>query len=249
MLKEDNIITIDVGNSSTVFGVFSQKGELLQKHRVNSDSSEISDKINNLEKNLIQKLGADIIVSSVVPELDKIFPEKTFFVNHQTNLGIGIKTDNPSEVGADRLVNCVAAKCLGLTPAIVIDFGTATTLDVLDKNCNYAGGVISAGLRLSLGSLSRNASKLPQIEFTKPNKALGKNTKDAMLSGCYYGYIGLIEKICHQLQQELGYNCKLIATGGFANSFKNNVKNLKLVDENLTLKGLYEIWKINKNEF
>lgn len=162
-------------------------------------------------------------------------------------LGLDIKTDKPEEVGADRLVNAVAVAACYQTPAIVVDFGTATTFDVIDGSGAYLGGAIAPGVNLSLEALHGAAAKLPKISIEKPDAAIGKETVSAMRSGIYWGYIGLVEGMIKRLSGEVGQDVFVIATGGLAALFAKGTKAIHATDENLTLKGLVHIYNRNKS--
>jgi type III pantothenate kinase len=163
------------------------------------------------------------------------------------DLGIKVKLDRPEEVGADRLVNAVAVLEKYDYPAIVIDFGTATTLDVIDKDGAYVGGVIAPGVNLSLEALVEAAAKLPRINIQKPEKVIGTRTVEAMQSGLYWGYVSLIEGLVERIEKEYGQKMQLIATGGLSTLFGADVKNLKVIDKELTINGLNLIY-LKQNE-
>ena len=157
-----------------------------------------------------------------------------------------MKIDNPSEIGADRVVNAVAARKLYKRAAIIIDFGTATTFDVVDENGDYCGGVISPGINLSLSALQEAAAMLPRVWIIKPKKAIATNTKEAMQSGIYWGYIGLIEGITKRIKAEMKSNPIVIATGGLAPMFGESTKVIEKIEPDLTILGLYEIFAARK---
>ena len=249
------LLAVDVGNTNTVFALF--KGDdLFQSWRCKTETSRSGDEyavfLNQLfalSKTDLTAI-ADVIVSSVVPEANfhiESFCKKyihcdPLFVDNK-NVDIKIDLDQPAEVGADRIVNAVAVMAHYNTPAVVIDFGTATTFDVIDKGGEYRGGVIAPGIRLSVEALTRRAAKLPQINISKPERVIGKNTLEAMQSGIYWGYIGLIEGILSRIQDEMKVKSTVIATGGLAPLYTQSTKMINIVDENLILKGLLEIYK------
>ena len=152
---------------------------------------------------------------------------------------------NPNEVGADRLVNTVAIGALYQIPAIVIDFGTATTFDVINEKGAYCGGAIAPGVNLSIDTLHKAAAQLPSVELENPGAVCGKNTVEAMQSGLYWGYIGLVEGLVQRLSDEMGVSPFVIATGGLAPIFADNIPVIEKVDETLTLKGLWHIYLEN----
>lgn len=256
------LLAVDIGNTNIVFALYegeSHKG----MWRCKTDAGRTSDEYlaflsQHFElKNVSVRDVKDVIISSVVPEVDfamrKLcedgFGCKPMFVGKDTgSLGIEIKIDRPSELGADRLVNTFAVHKEYGCAAIVIDFGTATTFDIVDKDGNFCGGVIAPGPNLSIEALHLAAAKLPSVAVKKPKSALAKNTVDAMQSGVFWGYVGLVEKITEKLISELGTRPKIIATGGLANLFKHDISLIDVIDEELTLKGLLSIYQHIKNQ-
>ncbi len=252
------LLAVDIGNTNTVFAVF--KGdELVNSWRLSSDAGQRSaDEYAAFLRELFALSDLswdgvkDVIVSSVVPEANfalrgfcqKYLGLEAVFVTKDM-AGISAKIDRPSEVGADRLVNAVAVAAQYDVPAVVVDFGTATTFDVIDGDGNYAGGVIAPGIHLSMTALHQAASKLPKISVKRPEKAIGGDTVSAMQSGVYWGYMGLIDRILSevkaQLSSENSGDVKVIATGGLAPLFAADNPAIDIVDEDLTLKGLYLI--------
>ncbi len=258
------LLAIDCGNTNTVFAIVS-KGKIDHLWRINTNINRTADEyavwlLKLLEiENLNFKDIANIIIASVVPE--SMFTLKTFCEKHVckdvmvigekfVNLGIDVNIDNPNEAGADRLVNAVAINKFYRTPAIVIDFGTATTFDVVGEKGSYEGGLIAPGVNLSLEALYMAASRLPRISISplkKEDSIIGKNTKSSMLFGIYWGYISMVEGIVKRLTIEKKLNFFVLATGGLATLFSENCNVIKSVDENLTLKGLIHIYNINKS--
>lgn len=256
------LLAVDVGNTNIVFALYdgaTQKG----MWRCMTDSGRTSDEYlaflsQHFElKNVKISDVTDVIVSSVVPDVDfairKLcqdgFSTKPIFVGKDTgSLGIEIKIDRPSELGADRLVNTFAVHKEYKCAAIVLDFGTATTFDIVDKDGNFCGGVIAPGPNLSLEALHLAAAKLPSVAVKKPKSALATNTVDAMQSGIFWGYVGLVEKILEKLISELGERPKIIATGGLSNLFRHDIPSIDIIDEDLTLKGLLSIYQHIKNQ-
>lgn len=200
----------------------------------------------------------EIVVSSVVPKLNRVikkwFP-KALFVSHK-NAGVKIKLKNPAEVGVDRLVNAVAAHALYGGPAIIIDFGTATTFDVINAKGEYLGGAIAPGIVLARDALHERTAKLPKIEIKAPKHVIGKSTTEAMQSGLVYGYAAMVEGMLKKIIKELtplppllsregekkGVSCKVIATGGYAKLIGKYTKEIDIIDNELTLKGLKFIY-------
>ncbi len=253
------LLVIDVGNTNTVFAVF-DGDNLKYSWRCKSEATRSPDEYAVFLKQLFDlakiKWGDinDVIISSVVPDANfhlenlckKYMAIEPVFVDARS-CDIEIDLDNPDEIGADRIVNAIAVIANYDLPAVVIDFGTATTFDVIDKDGVYRGGVISTGIRLSVDALTSHAAKLPQINIEKPDKVIGKNTMAAMQSGIYWGYIGVIETIIAKISDEMGDNKPLvIATGGLASLYANDSDVIDLVDDNLIFKGLFEIYKKSK---
>ena len=249
------LLAIDIGNTNTVFAVFNDDA-LVDSWRMKSDAGHTADEyasfLNELFR-LAEIAWGDIkrvVVSSVVPEANFTitqFSQKYIGVEPvcvmREMVGIAADIDRPDDIGADRLVNAVAVKDAHGTPAIVVDFGTATTFDVVDADGNYAGGVIAPGVNLSMAALHQAASKLPKIGVKRPENAMGKNTVEAMRSGVYWGYVGLIERILSELRAEIDGEPTVIATGGLAPLFAKDNDASDVVDNDLTLKGLYLIAK------
>ena len=255
------LLAVDIGNTNIVFALYdgkTQKG----MWRCMTDAGRTSDEYLAFLSQHFQlghvsvKDVTDVIISSVVPEVEfairrlcETFHCRPIFVGKDTGpLGIEIKIDRPSELGADRLVNTFAVYKEYKCAAIVLDFGTATTFDIVDKDGNFCGGVIAPGPNLSLEALHLAAAKLPSVAVKKPKAALATNTVDAMQSGIFWGYVGLVEKILEQLIAEMGYRPKIIATGGLSNLFKHDIPLIDVIDEELTLKGLLSIYQHIKNQ-
>ncbi|MCK5546514.1 MAG: type III pantothenate kinase, partial [Rhodospirillaceae bacterium] len=225
------LLAIDVGNTNIVFAIFDDGGNIAGQWRLSTipeiTADELSDWLDRelasveIEKN---KISAAII-STVVPvmlgelkNLCQLYIGKDPMVVGEAgvNLGIDVLVDKPDEVGADRLVNAASVAANYNAPLIVVDFGTATTFDVIDENGNYAGGVIAPGINLSLEALHMATAKLPRVEVAKPENVIGKATKPAMQSGIYWGYVSIIEGIVKRIKDELGLEMDVIATGGLA---------------------------------
>jgi type III pantothenate kinase len=246
------LLAIDAGNTNIVFALF--EGEALKgAWRASTDSKRTADEYAVWLTQLMGLKGlvpADIdacIIASVVPEalFNLVSLAKRYFNveprlvgDPQVDLGIGIKLAHPEEVGADRLVNAVAAKARLAPPFIVVDFGTATTFDLVDGDGDYAGGVIAPGINLSLQALYMAAAKLPRIAIKQPQKVIGTGTVSAMQSGIFWGYIGLIEGLVNRIRTEYGGPMKVLATGGLAPLFAGATTVIDAVDTDLTLTGL-----------
>lgn len=255
------LLAIDVGNTNTVFALFLDD-ELKHFWRCKTESSRSADEYAVFLNQLFDMVNAqwsaidDVVVSSVVPEtnfhLDHLCKKYTkaelLFVNSKSACNIQIDLDQPEEIGADRLVNAVATTKHYDLPAIVIDFGTATTFDVIDEGGIYRGGVIAPGVRLSIEALTNRAAKLPKISIKKPDVVIGKSTLSAMQSGMYWGYVGLIDTIIKQVELESGKSFTVIATGGLASLYAQSVERIDTVDETLIFKGLLEIHKSHKKK-
>lgn len=249
------LLAVDIGNTNTVFAVY-KKDELLGSWRLRSDSGYSADEYASFLSDLLAIADVqwtDIktaIVSSVVPEAnlgitqfcDRYLSVQPVFVTKDM-VGVSADIDRPEDIGADRLVNAVAVHAEHEMPAIVVDFGTATTFDVIDGDGNYAGGVIAPGVNLSMSALHQAASKLPKVSLRKPDQALGKNTVDAMRSGMYWGYVGLVDRVLDELKSDMDDVKTVIATGGLAPLFAEDNASIDLVDSDLTLRGLHIIAK------
>ncbi len=245
------LLTIDVGNTHTVLGLYD--GPKLAHHfRIQSERGRTEDEYQVLLVTLLNIVGLETedvdasILASVVPALtDRIVRSVRRAFRHETVVvGPGIKTgmpilyENPKEVGADRIVNAIAAYERVRGGVIVVDFGTATTFDCVSNRGEYLGGVIAPGISLSAEALFAKAARLPKTEITKPPHVLGRNTVHAMQSGLVFGYVGLVDGIVERLQAEMGYPCAVLATGGEAPLIASESKAIQESDEFLTLEGL-----------
>jgi len=245
------LLAIDIGNTNTVFAVY-KNDKLVDFWRFQTIAARAADEYAAFLSQMFNLAGLqwkdiqDIIICSVVPDAD--FPVVKFckkYLKHEPvfitakNVGIKAEIDRPEELGADRIVNAAAMRAhYKKAPAIVIDFGTATTFDVINKKGNYAGGVIAPGINLSIEALSRAAAKLPKVGVKKPKKVIGTSTVGAIESGIYWGYIGLIEGTVERISKEMKAKPFVLATGGLAPLFANDTKTIQAVDETLTLKGI-----------
>lgn len=244
------LLAIDVGNTNTVFAAY-RDGAQAHSWRSQTIAARSPDEYAALLDHLFSLAGlgwkdfTDIIIASVVPDCDfhlKKFCEKYLVSDpvfiEASMLDIKVDIERPQEAGADRLVNAVAVKAFYKLPAIVIDFGTATTFDVVDQEGNYIGGVIAPGIHLSLEALSRGTAKLPRVDIADPGKVIGRNTVSAIQSGLYYGYAAMIAGITDKIAAEMGGKPFVLATGGLASLFSGAVPQIDAVDDELTLKGL-----------
>ena len=253
------LLAIDVGNTNTVLGAF-EGAQLLQQWRVETSLARTSDEWGILARQLMGASGVDparvraIAVSSVVPPLasalermaSRWFGVKPLFVGPGVKTGMPILYESPREVGADRVVNAVAAYARWKTGLIVVDFGTATTFDAVSQKGEYLGGAISPGVTISMEALFRNASRLPRVEFARPPSVVGRNTVASIQSGLVYGYVGLVDGICERMAAELGFSPKVVATGGLAPLVAGLSRSITEVDEHLTLEGLRLIHEMNR---
>jgi type III pantothenate kinase len=252
------LLAVDIGNTNIVAGIFD--GENLKATwRLGTDVHKLEDEYAAMFFDLLSMKGLvftdvdNAIISSSVPPLVTVFEElcRRYFSVTPLIVGPGIKTgvrislENPREVGADRIVNTAAAHRLYGGPLIVIDFGTATTLDAVSEEGDYLGGAIAPGIVISSEALFEHAAKLPRVELVRPQKAIGKNSVSAMQSGIIFGYVGLIEGIVARMQKELGGNAKVIATGGLADIIAGETGVVDAVEPNLTLVGLRLINELN----
>jgi type III pantothenate kinase len=224
------LLCIDVGNTNIVYGLF--EGQVLRhQFRVESSRSRTSDEFAVVLSELLRLAGVEIsrvtaaIIASVVPALTepmcglvkRILGCDALVVGPGIKSGMPILYENPKEVGADRIVNAVAAYEQYKTGLIVVDFGTATTFDCVSPKGEYLGGVISPGIHISADALFARAAKLPRVEIAKPQKAVGRNTLQSMQSGIVYGYVGLVDGLVRRLTAELGFPCTVVAPGGLSN--------------------------------
>jgi len=262
------LLVLDVGNTNTVLGVFelssknagAPTGRLIAHWRVSTNKTQTVDEYGVLFRNLFAMNGLEFtavkgtVVSSVVPPLDstlrevceRYFQSKPLFIEPGVKTGMPVHYDNPAEVGADRIVNSVAAYEKYGGPCIVVDFGTATTFDVISKKGEYLGGVITPGIGISADALFARTARLPRVDVRKPPRVLATNTVHSVQSGLYHGYIGLIDGILERLLAEMGSDVKVVATGGLAKLMGEGSKYIREVDDLLTLEGLRIIYERNQ---
>lgn len=253
------ILVADIGNTSITLGVY-QNDKLLANWRLSSDKKRSEDEYGVLllnflkHANLHEKLRGAAISSVVIPlteriktAIEKYIGVETLVVNHKTDLGIKIDIDKPEEAGPDRLVNAFAASKLYPQPVIVVDFGTATTFDIIKDN-KFIGGMITAGIKIQADALSNLTSRLPNVKIEAPKNAIGKNTIDAMLSGLVRGHSCMIDGMVEACEKELGQKATIVATGGYSPIISDNLKRpFDVINPELTLEGLRMIWEKQHN--
>jgi len=252
------ILVIDVGNTNIVLGLY--KDDQLAYHwRINTDKQKTEDEYGMLVKGLFREEGVTtdgvqgIIISSVVPPLmfalermcHKYFKLEPLVVGPGIKTGLSIHYDNPKEVGADRIVNAVAALEEYKPPLIIVDFGTATTFCYVDEEARYIGGAIAPGIQISTTALYNHAAKLPRIELKFPKHVVGKNTISAMQAGILFGYAGQVDSIIKRMKAQSKEEPTIVATGGLAELISSESEYIQHVDPFLTLKGLYNIYHRN----
>jgi type III pantothenate kinase len=253
------LLAIDIGNTETTIGVFDgeqKKTTFQMTTSIHRTADEAAVLLLSILKNRGLEVSdiKEVALCSVVPPLTVIFDNmiKRYFDISPLIVAAGVKTgiricmDNPKEVGADRIVDAVAAHHLYGGPIIIVDMGTATTFEIVSKNGDYLGGAIAPGMLSSAEALFQRAAMLPRIELTSPGKVIGTNTIDAMKSGVVYGYVGLVESMVQRMQKELGGKVKVIATGGFSGLIAKETKVIDEVNPDLTLIGLRIIYRMNR---
>ncbi|HEY0159071.1 MAG TPA: type III pantothenate kinase [Thermoanaerobaculia bacterium] len=252
-----NLLVVDLGNTNLVLGIY-RGAELINSWRLATARERTADEYGILARQLVGDAihnnleGA--IVASVVPPLNsamtfmirKYFGIEPLFVEPGVKTGVAIHVDNPAEVGADRIVNCAAAHERYGGPTVIVDFGTATTFDVVTANAEFIGGVIAPGLNISAEALFARAARLPRVDIRKPDHVIGTNTVVNMQSGIYFGYLGLVDGILARIRREVPDLKRVVATGGLATLFAEDSEHIDEVDPELTLKGLKIIYDRNR---
>ena len=254
-MTEALLLAVDVGNTNTVFAVYRDRAPLGQ-WRISTVRDRTGDEYAAALTQLMMLNGVDhrdvghVVISSVVPQAlfalkqmcAQVFACTPKIVRENLGVGMPITIDNPREVGADRLVNAVAAHRRYGGPLIVVDFGTATTFDIVDGDGRYSGGVIATGINLSLEALHRAAAKLPRIAVEKPDRVIGTSTVSAMQSGVFFGYVSMIEGMIRRIKDEFGGEMTVIATGGLGALFDQATDSIDRYDRDLTMAGLVELF-------
>lgn len=253
------LLALDAGNTNITIGVFEEK-KLIAHWRLRTTPDQTADEWGVLLRNLFDLSSLDlkridgVIIASVVPPLDSslaamsvdYFHTEPIFVTPETDTGLRICYDNPKEVGADRVVNSVAALEKYGGPCVVVDLGTAITFDAVSARGEYLGGLICAGIGITIEALFAKTARLPLVDVREPKKLIGTNTVASMQSGIYYGAVGMIDGVLERLIAELGPETRVVATGGQAHLIVRGSRYLKQVDDNLTLDGLQRIWQRNR---
>ena len=256
---DDVLIVLDAGNTNTVVGTY-RGDELVETFRISTANDRTEDEYGAVLNELFERRGIDlahavgVVISSVVPPLNpvferlsrKYFGRQPIFVEPGIETGLAIRYHSPEAVGADRIANAVAARQLYGTPAVVVDFGTATTFDVLGSAGDYLGGIIAPGLGISAEALFQRASRLYRVDVRRPRELIGRDTIGAMQSGLYYGYIGLVDGILERLHEEIEDLRSVVATGGQAPLIAEGSRHIREVNDDLTLVGLKLIYELNR---
>lgn len=250
------LLALDVGNTNVTIGAF-RRTELAGRWRLRTIHEQTADEWGILLRNLFTLAGLHlaevqgIAISSVVPVVDqpleamslRYFQRQPMFVDYASDLGLAVRYDNPREVGADRLVNAVAAKTKYGAPSVVVDFGTTINFDIVGPTGDFLGGIIGPGIGMSIAGLFAKTARLPMVDFREPEKLIGSNTVGSITSGLFYGFVGMIDGIAERLVAVLGPDTKLVATGGQGEAITRVSRYVKTYDSDLTLDGLRLIWE------
>jgi type III pantothenate kinase len=254
------LLAFDIGNTTIAVGIFRGK-KLVKSWKIKTDSDKTADEYGAILLNLIQVAGlqaktiSSAIISSVVPPLTPVIEDlcREYFGTTASVVGPGLKTgmsilyENPLEVGADRITAAVAAFEKYGGPAIVVDFGTATTFDAVSAKGEYLGGAIAPGIQIAAEALYLKTARLPRIEIKKPKRAIGRTTVSSMQAGLYFGYIGLVTNTIAEIRKELGKNVRVVATGGFGSQIAAELPVIEAYEPDLVLEGLRIIYERNRD--
>ena len=250
------LLVFDIGNTNITVGMY-EGDKLKRTYRLTTKMRRTSDEYGFMitdflnDANITSEDIEDVIIASVVPKvmhsfrnsIRKYLRKEPIIVGPGIKTGISVQMENPKAVGADRIVDCAGAYYVYGGPALIVDFGTATTFDAIDAQGAYLGGVIYPGIRISMDALFQKAAKLPRVELVKPREVIGKNTVHSLQSGAIYGYVGATENIIHELKQVLGEGTHVVATGGFSRLIGQYTDSFQVVDRHLTLDGLWMIYQ------
>lgn len=253
------VLAVDVGNTNIVSGVYRGK-DLLAHWRISTDKRRTADELGLTLSHFLERRGISpasiraVVIASVVPPLtpaleemsEKYFGTRPIVVSPGIKTGMKIMYEDPREVGADRIANAIAAYEKYGGPAIIVDFGTATSFDVISADGDYLGGAIAPGIGISTEALFRSAAKLPRIEIVRPRSAIGKNTVAGMQSGIVYGFAGQVDELVRRIRVEMGEEARVIATGGLADLVSGESKTIQFIDPLLTLDGLRIVYERNR---
>ncbi len=253
------LLALDVGNTNLTIGVFDGE-RLIADWRVRTDRDRTTDEHGILLTNLLEhgrmqrKQITGLAISSVVPTMNeglqrlstRYIDAEAFLVGPNSDFGIGIHYQPPTDVGTDRLLNAVAALQQYGGPAVIVDFGTGTTFDAIAANGDYLGGAIAPGIGIATDALFQRASRLYRVELAFPPSAVGTNTVEALQSGIMFGYAGLVDSLVGRFRAEIGADAHVIATGGLAETIKSESKTIQVIDQFLTLNGLRILWERNR---
>ena len=255
------IFAVDIGNTNIKIGVFSSDGKLANSFKMSTDVKRTSDEYVALLLQLLSHAKIDVkdvdgaIVSSVIPQLDYtftnviqyVFGVRPLIVGVGTKTGLAIRYEFPRELGSDRIITCVAAEKQYGAPFILVDFGTATTFNVVNEKKEFVGGAITLGLKSTVESLARCTAKLPSVDLETPSKAAAQSTRKAIQSGVIFGRVGEVKYLVERIKRETGLaDAKVIATGGLAELIYKIEPLFDCIDRELSLKGLYEIYALNQ---
>jgi type III pantothenate kinase len=261
MTQPERLLAIDIGNTHTVLGLF-EGAELKLDWRLSTRREQTADEYGILVRGLLEAAGvapgsvAGAVIASVVPPLTpvmaslchRLLGRQALLVEPGVRTGVAVLYDPPGDVGADRIVNAAAAHAEYGGPVVIVDFGTATTFDVVTAKGEYLGGIICPGVGISADALFQRAARLPRVEMRNPGRVIGRTTVGSMQSGLFYGYAALVEGILTRIRSELKESPRVVATGGYSGLLAAAVPAIEVVDPALTLKGLRLIWERNRSE-